>query len=166
MRIQPGTLTALSAFLLLLGVAGCGTVGTAASRTLTDRDRAAIRALDTAFVQAWLRDDTAAVLRLFHSDAILLPPGAEAVQGLSAIRAYWWPTDGSHTRIQSFTREILEIEGTPELAYFRGTAALGWVYQKRGKQTTQSSRSSDLVLVTPDSSGHWRILRQMWNQLP
>jgi uncharacterized protein (TIGR02246 family) len=141
-------------------------VGTAPSRTLTDRDRAAIRALDTAFVQAWLRDDTAAVLRLLHPNAILLPPGAEPVEGLTAIRAYWWPIDGSHTRIQSFTREILEIERTPELAYFRGTATLGWVYQKAGKQSAQSSRSSDLVLVTPDSSRHWRILRQMWSQLP
>ncbi len=166
MRVQPRTLAALPVFLLLLGVAGCRPAGTRPSRTLTDRDRAAIRALDTAFVQAWLRDDTAAVLRFFHPNAILLPPGAEPVEGLAAIRAYWWPTDGSHTRIKSFTREIVEIDGTPELAYFRGTAALGWVYQKGGKESTQSGRSTDLVLVTPDASKQWRILRQMWNQQP
>ena len=58
-------------------------------RTLSERDRAAILALDTAFVQAWLRDDTAGVLALFHPDAVLLPPGGRPVEGVRAIRAYW-----------------------------------------------------------------------------
>jgi uncharacterized protein (TIGR02246 family) len=133
---------------------------------LTDRDRAAIRAVDTAFVQGWLRDDTTAILALFHSDAVLLPPSAEAVEGLAAIRAYWWPTDGSHTSITSFTREIVEIGGTSELAYFRGPAALGWVYRKSGKEMAQTSQSTDLVLLTPDGRGRWRILRQMWSPRP
>ena len=166
MRARPRTPTPLSVFLLLVGVAGCRPAGPAPSRTLTDREHAAIRALDTAFVQAWLRDDTAAVLRLFHPNAVLLPPGAEPVEGLPALRAYWWPTDGSHTRITSFTREITEIGGTPELAYFRGPATLAWVYRNAGKESAQTSRSTDLVLVTPDASGAWRILRQMWNQRP
>jgi hypothetical protein len=67
------------------------------------------------------------------------------------------------------TEHMLKLEkllaSLPQ-AVFTASDALGWVYQKGGKQSTQSSRSSDLVLVTPDSSGHWRIVRQMWNQLP
>ena len=152
--------------LVLLAVLGCGAAGPLPPRGLTERDRAAIRALDTAFVQAWLRDDTTAVLRLFHPDAVLLPPGAEPVQGVAAIRAYWWPTDGSHTRITKFTREIAELDGTPELAWFRGTATLGWVYQRAGKESAQTSRSADLVLLKPDAAGEWRIFRQMWNTRP
>jgi ketosteroid isomerase-like protein len=35
-----------------------------------------------------------------------------------------------------------------------------------GKSTAQSSRSIDLVLLAPDEDGQWRIIRQMWNQLP
>ncbi len=156
----------LTLVIFSLSLATCGPERPAVSRTLSETNRAAIGALDTAFVQAWLRDDTAAVLRLFHPRAILLPPGATPVEGLSAIRAYWWPPDGSHTRITGFTREITEIDGTLDLAFFRGTATLGWVYQKDGKETAQTSRSTDLVLVAPDSSGKWRIIRQMWTQLP
>jgi uncharacterized protein (TIGR02246 family) len=152
--------------IILLLVAGCRPAEPRSSASLTDKDRTAIRALESAFVQAWLRDDTTAVLQLFHPDAILFPPGAEPVEGLRAIRAYWWPTDGSHTRITSFTRRVQEIEGSRELAYFRGTAMLGWVYKKAGKATAQTSRSTDLVLVTPDAGGRWLIHRQMWVPRP
>jgi uncharacterized protein (TIGR02246 family) len=136
------------------------------TRTLSEGDRAAIQAIDTAFVQAWLRDDTTGVLALFHPDAVLLPPGGRPVEGVRAIRAYWWPDDGSHTRVTAFTREPAEVRGTPELAWYRGTAALGWVYAKDGKEASQTSRSTDLVLLAPDSAGRWRIIRQMWAPAP
>lgn len=133
---------------------------------LTDADRQAIRALDYTFVSAWLRDDTAGVLSVFSAQALLLPPGANPVVGLAAIRGYWWPTDGSHTRITSFTRHIEEIEGTLDLAFMRGTASLGWTYEKGGKRSSQTSRSQDLILVTRDATGHWHVIRQMWSVLP
>ena len=161
-----------SVLLLVVGLVSmpaCRSRPTAAdpgSRTLTERDRAAIHALDTAFVQAWLRDDTAGVLALFHPDAVLLPPGGRPVEGVRAIRAYWWPDDGSHTRITAFTRNLAEVQGTPELAWFRGDAALGWVYAKDGKEASQTSRSTDLVQLAPDSARRWRIIRQMWSPAP
>lgn len=154
----------LSAALLLLPA--CRSADPGGAQELSEHDRTAIRALDTAFVQAWLRDDTAAVLALFHPDAVLLPPGGRAVEGLRAIRGYWWPDDGSHTRITAFNRELAEVEGTPALAWFRGAATLSWVYAKDGKEATQTSRSTDLVLVAPDSAGRWRISRQMWAPAP
>jgi uncharacterized protein (TIGR02246 family) len=133
---------------------------------LADADRAAIRALDSVFVDAWLRDDTAAVLGVFSPDAVLLPPGAKPVVGLTAIRSYWWPSDGTHTRITSFKRSISEIEGTRRLAFLRGTGALAWDYSSAGKTARQTSRSTDLMVVAPDAAGRWRVVRQMWNTLP
>ena len=159
--------TISNAVVLLLLVAACRPAPAAPSTSLTDADRAGIHALDTAFVQAWLRDDTAAVLRLFAPMAVLLPPGGKPVEGVAAIRAYWWPTDGSHTKITAFTRDASDIGGKDDFAYFRGAATLGWVYTgKDGKQSAQTSRSTDLVLVARDSSGQWRIVRQIWNPLP
>jgi uncharacterized protein (TIGR02246 family) len=150
----------------LLGILGCRQPSSPPVTSLTDADRDAIRAVDSAFVHAWIRDDTSQVLRLFSPDAILFPPGSAPVEGLRGIRDYWWPNDGSHTRITSFTRDLAEISGTRQLAYFRGTAHLTWVYEMGGKSTAQSSRSIDLVLLAPDEDGQWRIIRQMWNQLP
>jgi uncharacterized protein (TIGR02246 family) len=149
-----------------LGLIGCQPSSLKSDWSLTNADRDAIRTIDTAFVQAWLRDDTANVLRLFSPEAILFPPGSGPIGGLPAIRAYWWPDDGSHTRITSFTRNVAEISGTRQLAYLRGTAHLAWVYVKDGKRTVQSSQSTDFVLLAPDSRGQWRIIRQMWNLTP
>jgi len=133
---------------------------------LTPEDRAAIRALDATFVDGWLRDDAAAVLGIYAPEAILFPPGSAPLRGLAAIRAYWWPQDGSKTRIRTFDRTIDEIEGTRQLAYLRGTSSLGWTYEKDGHETKQTSRSTDLFLLKCDASGHWRVVRQMWNMLP
>ena len=152
--------------ILWLGIMGCRAASPPPATSLTNAERDAIRAVDTAFVHAWIRDDTSGVLRLFSPEAMLLPPGGAPVEGLRGIREYWWPGDGSHTRITAFTRDIAEISGTRHLAYLRGTAHLSWIYEKGGKRTAQSSRSTDLLLLAPDVNGQWRIIRQMWNQLP
>jgi ketosteroid isomerase-like protein len=136
-----------------------------AASALTERDRSTIRSLDSSFVRAWLQDDTSAVLALFASDAVLLPPGAAPVVGLPAIRTWWWPTDGSHTRIRSFDRTVVEIGGTRDLAFLRSTSGLRWDLTKDGKTDSQTSHSTDLVLVAPDANGRWHIVRQMWNPL-
>jgi len=148
-----------------VALAGCGG-GRPTPGAITDADRAAIHAVDTAFVQGWLRDDTLGVLRLFDPNAVLIPPGSQPVVGIEAIRAYWWPADGSHTRITGFTREPEEMGGAHLLAYYRGRASLSWQYTKDGKTSAQTSRSTDLVLLAPDSTGQWRIVRQMWSLLP
>jgi uncharacterized protein (TIGR02246 family) len=155
-------------FISVLGAsAGCAPRPTnPASGPLTPDDRAAIRRVDSAFVRGWLADDTAAVLRVFRADAVLLPPGGQPISGLAAIRSYWWPTDGSHTVITSFDRTIVEIEGTKGLAFLRGIGTLGWTYTKNGATAAQKSRSVDLILLAPDSAGEWRVVRQMWSQLP
>jgi uncharacterized protein (TIGR02246 family) len=158
-----GSLPVLLALCLL---PGCAPKTGEGAESVTAVDRVAIRSLDSTFVQAWLSDDTAGVLSVFRPDAVLLPPGTLPVAGLAGIRAFWWPTDGSHTRITSFERQILEIEGTKGLAFIRVTAALAWTYAKGGPPTSQTSRSTDLILVAPDSAGHWRVIRQMWSTLP
>lgn len=132
--------------------------------SLTDADRAQIAALDSLFVQAWLRNDTAAVLRLFADDAVLVPPNATPVVGRAAIGAYWWPRDGSRTRILEFQRQIAEIGGSHELAFMRGAARLTWTYEKSGRTAKQSSASNDFVLFARASDGTWKIVRQIWNR--
>lgn len=134
---------------------------------ISDADRAAILAVDSAFVDAWLKDDTTKVLSLFASDAVLMPPGAQPMTGLAAIRAYWWPSDGSHTRITSFTRAIAEVGGGGGVAFVRGTGTVGWTYAKKGQQpVAQTSRSTDFILYSRDAAGQWRVTRQMWSTLP
>lgn len=129
---------------------------------LSAADSTAIRATQAEYVRAWLADDTAAVLATLSDDAMLIPPRGLPVQGDSAIRAYWWPTDGSRTKITSFTWDIDEVSGTPVLAYTRGQSSLAWQYDKDTVHQAASSRSVNLTLMRKDANGRWRISRQMW----
>jgi ketosteroid isomerase-like protein len=114
------------------------------------------------YVRAWLADDTAGVLATLDSAAVLLPPGSLPVKGQGAIRAYWWPTDGSRTTITLLDWTLEELAGTPGLAFSRGMSTVGWRYQKDTVRSEQTSRSTNLTIFTHGTDGRWRILRQMW----
>ena len=129
---------------------------------LTARDSAAIEAVRAAYVQAWLKDDTVGVLATLDTGAVLLPPGQLPVTGHRAIRAFWWPTDGSRTTITAFEWSVDEMEGTPELAYTRGISSVAWRYEKDTARSEQSTRNMSLTILAPGADGQWRILRQMW----
>ena len=131
-------------------------------RSLTSADSSAIAAVRAAYVRAWLEDDTAAVLATFDSAGVLLPPGRLPVAGHAAIRAFWWPSDGSRTTITAFDWTVDELAGTPELAYIRGVSSVAWRYEKDTVRSEQSSRTVSLTLLAPAADGTWRILRQMW----
>lgn len=132
------------------------------SRPLTSRDSSAIEAVRAAYVRAWLEDDTAGVLATLDSAAVLLPPGRLPVAGHAAIRAFWWPTDGSRTTITAFDWTVDELAGTPELAYTRGVSSVAWRYEKDTVRSEQLTRSVSLTLLAPGADGKWRIFRQMW----
>lgn len=136
--------------------------GDARGAPLNVNDLAQLRALDSAFVRGWLEDDTVAVLGLFAPDAVLLPPNSAPVSGIPAIRAWWWPADGSHTTITAFERTMEEIGGNRDLAYIRARASLAWKLVKGGKTTRQTSRANDLLLLVRDRWGTWKVTRQMW----
>lgn len=129
---------------------------------LSPNDERAIRALDSTYVAAWLRDDTTAVLGTLASNAVLMPAGHRPLPTPPEIRAFWWPTDGSHTKLLTFSRTIDELAGGPNIAYVRGTDSLAFTYEKGGATTNQRSRSMTLSVVQRQADGQWRITRMMW----
>jgi ketosteroid isomerase-like protein len=155
------TPTAPLLFLSLGLLLACGSRGNQAQR-LTVQDSSGIEALRSAYVRAWLTDDTSGVLATLDSEAVLLPPGRLAVKGRREILAYWWPTDGSHTTITAFDWTLDELAGGPQLAYSRGTSTVAWRYQKDSTRNAQTSRSTNLTILARGADGEWRILRQMW----
>jgi ketosteroid isomerase-like protein len=130
--------------------------------TLTTADSMALRALDQAYVEAWLADDTVAVLRTLAPDAVMMPAGARPLTTPDAIRDFWWPSDGSHTRITQYTTTIDEMAGGPFLAYMRGTGRLTFTYVKDTLRLHQTTRTMTLTLLTRAPDGRWRIRSRMW----
>jgi ketosteroid isomerase-like protein len=159
MRHSPSFAVALSALL-----AGCSAGGSSAS--LNAADSAAILAAQAEFAAAWLRDDTTGVLAILDSAVVLLPPGGRPVNGHAAVRAYWWPNDGSRTRITGFNWTTDEIAGSGSLAYLRGISSLAWTYDKDTVHQGNTARSQSLILLRRDANGRWLFVRQMWSPTP
>jgi ketosteroid isomerase-like protein len=156
------TLPTAPVLLWCLGlVLACGEY-TGPGRRLTARDSSDIRAVQSAYVQAWLADDTSGVLATLDSSAVLLPPGRLPLKGEREIRAFWWPTDGSRTTITAFDWTLEELAGTRELAFTRGISTLAWRYEKDTVRAEQTTRSTNMTILARGTDGRWRTPRQMW----
>ncbi|MEW5916051.1 MAG: DUF4440 domain-containing protein [Gemmatimonadota bacterium] len=147
----------------LLLLASCNS---ARVSTLLPADSAAVSATQAAFVDAWLRDDTTGVLAQLDASVVLVPPGATPLTGHEAVRAYWWPNDGSRTRITSFEWTASEIAGAGDFAYMRGISSLGWTYAKDTVEQRMTARSHALIILRRSPEGRWVIARQMWSPAP
>ena len=147
----------------LLGVAlGCAAQPATPSPSWTAADERAIRAVDSAYVAGWLRDDTVAVLRTLATDAVLMPASQHPLATPNDIRAFWWPSDGSHTKILTFGRTIDEVGGEGNVAWVRGTDTLTYSYDKGAVHSQLGSRSMTLAVWRRQADGTWRIGRMMW----
>ncbi len=144
----------------VIALSGCATP--ARTIALSAADSSAIRATQAEYVRAWLADDTAAVLATLSRGAMLMPPRGLPVKGDSSIRAYWWPQDGSRTKISGFTWDVEEMTGESNLAYIRGFSTLAWTYEKDTLRQSSYSRSANLTLMRKEPDGRWRISHQMW----
>jgi len=157
----PSACTAALMLLSLGAVLACNETTNRGQR-LTARDSSAIEEVRSDYVRAWLADDTSGVLATLDSGAVLLPPARLPVEGQRAIRAFWWPTDGSHTTITAFDWTLDELTGTPQLAFSRGISTVAWRYEKDSVRSEQTTRSTNLTILARGADGRWRILRQMW----
>lgn len=138
------------------------TPSTPPSRQWTSADERAIRAVDSTYVAAWLRDDTSAVMNTLATDAVLMPAGQHPLATPNDIRGFWWPADGSHTRIVTFVRHIDDIDGQGDVAWVRGTDSLTYTYEKGSTRSQLGSRSMTLAVWHRQPDGAWRISRMMW----
>lgn len=129
-------------------------------------DEAAVRAAEEAYRAAWATNDSAAVMATLSTDAVLMPAGLEPIQGDSAIRAFWWPADGSSTTIESYEISVDEVQGSGDLAYLRGRGRLAFVYRSAdGEASELSSESVHLSVFRRGADGRWRIARRIWSPL-
>lgn len=134
---------------------------------LSPGDARSIRAVDEAYVRGWEANDSAAVMATVAADGVLLPDRMAPIRGDSAIRAYWWPDDGSETRITSYETRIDEVGGSGAIAYLRGTGSLAFDWRAGGDAEWQSfsSRSVWLALLRREEDGAWRMTHRMWHRV-
>jgi uncharacterized protein (TIGR02246 family) len=152
-----------------LGVAlvvWCCFAAAALAGPLSSADRQAIAAHIETYRTAWLAGDAAAIKALFHPDAVFMPHhGLQAVIGLEALSAFWWPPDGPKVEITRFDFQTERIEGTSELAYAWGRQELEWT-QTDGKGVTRTRTRGNHLTIFRHTPEGWKIALQMGDDEP
>lgn len=113
---------------------------------------AAITAASEAFSAAWTAGDWDAVGALYADDAVVMPPGAEAVTGPAAI-AEMFGTVGEGWALDLTTTEVFSVEG----------AALevgSWTMT--GPDGSHADHGNYMAAWTWTDDG-WKMARDMWN---
>jgi uncharacterized protein (TIGR02246 family) len=147
-------MTAVRFVLPALLLAGCG-----APDALHD-----LRAVNDTYRSAWLAGDSAAVLRLFAPDAVLLPHhGDPPVVGLDAIRRFWWPAGSSPTTITELevTTDGAGVDGGTGTLW--GRFSLAFSYEDGGRRRSVRNAGTYLMVLRRSSAGEWRITHRMWD---
>jgi ketosteroid isomerase-like protein len=83
-----------------------------------------VRAVTLAYRDAWLANDSVAVMATLTDDAILLPSGMIPIVGSAAIKAFWWPAGARPTKILAMDLSIEEVGGEGGAAYVRGRGSV------------------------------------------
>jgi len=146
-----------------------GSLAATASATecLSETDRDAIRGVHEAYRIAWLANDGEAVRLNFTEDAVLLPHhGLAPVEGMAAIKQFWWPADSKLTRITRFEASYDEIGGCGTIAFVRGRSHVEWTVVENAKLEKFSNSGTFLTLMRKLPNGIWKMTHQMWDDPP
>lgn len=134
---------------------------------LSANDRVLIRQVVEAYRKAWLAGDAEGVLRTLTEDCVLLPAhGAPAVEGIEAIRRYWWPAGGPPTTITRLDITVDGLSGNASLASSYGRDDVAWTTEEHRKVSSQGHPGTYLNVYRRLPSGEWRIARHMWGDGP
>lgn len=108
------------------------------------------------FVAAFNAGDGAAVANLYTRDAALFPPGAERIDGRSAIQTFWQGAIDSGMKIDKL--HAVEVDSGGNIAGEVGVFVLS-VPGDSGM-----TKVAGKYIVTWKRTGHtWRLHRDIWN---
>jgi uncharacterized protein (TIGR02246 family) len=140
-----------------------------ACRSGVDRKNSAaevrsLRAVNEAYRAAWLAGDSAAILRLFAPDAVLLPHhGDPPVVGLPAIRTFWWPPDAPPTTVTALDITTDGAEANGDQGVLWGRFALAFTFESDGRQRSMRNAGTYLMMLRRAPDSEWRITHRMWD---
>ena len=129
-------------------------------------DETSLRALDDAYVEAWLTEDAGgqekAVLALFDRDAVIMPGGGlPSENGVANLKNFWFPEGAAPTIVTHFTHEIDEVEMSGDLGVVSGRYTLSFTYENQS-----IAQAGNYLFVAKNRAGGWRIKRMIWNDQP
>jgi len=154
----------LCAILLLLWLA---TPADAHPSALSTTDIAAIRRTCDGFRDAWLRNDSAGVMRLLTADVVIMPHhGVKPREGAQAVQSFWWPKGSSPATVTRFEQSHDEIGGDGNFAFVRGRATIEYTWAPAQELRLFRNVGTTVTLLRRVESGEWLISHRMWDDPP
>lgn len=121
-----------------------------------DKDRAAIRAVQDAWLKAAGVRDTKALAALYNEDAVLMPPNSAAITGREAIAAFF----NSFPPFKDLVLNQVEVDGDGNIAFARGSYSMTIVIDDK---TSIAEKGKFLEVWRKQKDGTWKIARDMFS---
>jgi Ketosteroid isomerase homolog len=143
---------------ILCTIVGLAVFSIESSAADSAKEVAALQAADQSWVRAYNAGNADAVASLYDEQAVLLPPGAPAVNGRSAIKAFFVKdTAESHKAGVTFGLAPKPAGGVSgDMGWQSGTYA---VKDKAGKLV----EAGKYLSVSIKKGGKWLYVRDTWN---
>jgi uncharacterized protein (TIGR02246 family) len=114
--------------------------------------RHAVTQVINSYLDAYRRNDAAAIAGLYSDDAVLLPPGHTLVRGRDDIRAYW-----SQGMESGFAMDTIRLEVAPGSGYVVGR------YYVPPDGDGDAETGKFVIALRREADGVWRITADIWN---
>ena len=136
--------------------------GNAMAQDLVDADLSAIRDAARSYADAWLTNDADTVMATFVDEPVLSPSQLPYLEGQEAARAFWFPADSPPTKVAEFTMTEIEVYGSGDLGYVRGTFRLAFEYDG----SNYENHGKYVTILRKSPHGSWRITHHIWDDFP
>ena len=132
----------------------------AAAASLSDEDKAGVRALDAEWARAATAGDGEAIAVLYAPDAVLLPPGEAIVKG-EAAKKYW--VDFGNGFSGPTELNTMAVEGAGDVATAIGTYKMTLTPKKAGAKPLPVDEGKYIEVLKRQDDGSWKIAYDIWN---
>jgi len=166
-QTEKRTYTKLLLYLFFMLLTGCGEKSSQIIEdlNLSAEDIEQIKEINKNYTQGWLENDSKKVLELYTDSATIIPSGLLPIQGKKAITDFWFPNDSSTTVIHYYDLEILDIDGTNNLAYTYEHGNLSFTYEKDDFRLDRKAESYAITIYKKVKSGEWKITKRIWTDM-
>ena len=121
-----------------------------------------MRVAASAYSKAWLTNDADTIMATFVDQPVLSPSGLPYLEGQDEARAFWFPPDSPAATVTGFDMNQIEVSGSGNLGYVRGTFRLAFEYD--GESYENHGKYVTILRKGPD--GVWLITHHIWDDFP
>lgn len=151
--------------LLLLTLLGCKERPATLPEPAMTEDEIQIRQLHSDYVDGWMNNNEKQIMDLLEENAQIQPNSLTPIVGKEQINTFWFPKDGSSTRINIFDTEILNLQLLDSLALTTHSSLLDWTYTKDTLQFGRIQKGFNTTVYRKQMDGSWKIWRSMWTDI-